>query len=74
MIAGRTVSGTRRRPRPEACALVAELLAYEIRVTPHTGAFTAGAFGTKHDDLATALGLAVLEAVYSFQIVSGILS
>jgi hypothetical protein len=43
----------------EAHALVEELLDYEIRVS--SGSMVAGAFGDRHDDLATALGLAVLD-------------
>ena len=49
------------RQHPEAEALVQELLDYEIRVSERAndtyGAFKVGA----HDDLVTALGLAVLE-------------
>ena len=45
---------------PEAAALVAELLNYEIKIddkgTDRYGAFSTGS----HDDLATALGLAML--------------
>lgn len=47
---------------PEARALARELLDYELRVTDHAQV-TAGAFRTgAHDDLVTALGLAVLES------------
>jgi hypothetical protein len=38
---------------------VEELLDYEIRVA--SGSMVVGAFGDHHDDLATALGLAVLD-------------
>jgi hypothetical protein len=46
---------------PEARRLAQELTDYELRLTER-GSLTAGAFGTRHDDLATALGLAVLDA------------
>jgi hypothetical protein len=46
----------------EARALARELLDYEIRVSDHASVL-AGAFKTgAHDDLVTALGLAVLES------------
>jgi len=54
---------------PEAKELVQELLNYEIRVAPSTGMLTAGAFGSKHDDLATSLGLAVLEPYAPIRVV-----
>jgi hypothetical protein len=49
-------------PTDEAKALARELLDYEVRVS-ETAALQAGAFRTgTHDDLATALGLSVLES------------
>jgi hypothetical protein len=49
----------------ESETLVEELLNYEIRITEDSRRFTAGAFKTgTHDDLATALGLAVLIPIH----------
>jgi hypothetical protein len=63
---------TRRLHLPdteESRALVEELLDYEIRVQPNTGTLQAGAFGMKHDDLATALGLAVLQPHFAWELI-----
>ena len=48
----------------EITALGDELKVYEIRPKEDTGALQLGAFGSAHDDLASALALAVMQRVH----------